>query len=412
MGAVYEAVDERLGHTIALKQMTVAGSHFVTAFEREARLLARLRHPSLPKVMDHFPDPAGHFLIMEFIPGTDLLEVLHQRSQPFPVAEVLPWAEHILAALEYLHRQQIIHRDIKPQNMKLTATEEIVLLDFGLAKHVLSGSVQAFTPQYAPLEQIQGTGTDPRSDLYSLAATLYHLLTGSSPEDALTRASTVAYQQPDPLRPAHQVNPAVPVAVSKVLTRGLAIHAKDRFASAAEMRAALRQATSRPPQAVQTGKTVTQQPAPKTRKQSPKKPALVWVSGLLLLVLLVVGGAGGAWWMQQNGGEEALDEPGVVGLADATSTTTAEPTATDTPELADTTTATAEPTSTVTATIVTDPTEADAFPTNITVIKPEVTPTLATVTPQSFREGETLSHPECGTMARRRSEEEDHGTDG
>ena len=122
MGAVYEAVDQRLGATVALKQMTVSGAGVSAAFEREAHILAGLRHPALPKVSDFFSDGPSQFLVMEFIPGTDLGTLLAQRDRPFPVEEVLRWAEQALAVLAYLHVQSppIIHRDIKPQNVKLT----------------------------------------------------------------------------------------------------------------------------------------------------------------------------------------------------------------------------------------------------------------------------------------------------
>src|SRR5512138_2085700 len=194
MGAVYLARDQRLGNTVALKETFFADTALLAAFEREARLLAGLRHPALPKVIDHFADSKGQFLVMEYIPGDDLHDLL-EESGPASLSDVLQWADQLLDALDYLHTQQppIIHRDIKPQNLKLTERGQIILLDFGLAKGAASGMTQAtgsssilgYTPGYAALEQIQGTGTDPRSDLYSLAATLYILMTGAAPPTAL-----------------------------------------------------------------------------------------------------------------------------------------------------------------------------------------------------------------------------------
>src|SRR6266516_2176098 len=184
MGAVYEALDERLDTNVALKETLFADERLRKQFEREARLLARMHHPALPRVSDHFNEGDGEFLIMQFIAGDDLSAMLAQRKGPFPLAEVLKWADQLLDALDYLHTQdpQIVHRDIKPQNLKLTGRGQIILLDFGLAKGqageisriTTAASIFGYTPNYAPLEQIQGLGTDPRSDLYALAATFYH----------------------------------------------------------------------------------------------------------------------------------------------------------------------------------------------------------------------------------------------
>ena len=249
MGAVYEALDQRLDTTVALKETLFTDERLRKQFEREARLLARLHHPALPRVSDHFSEGDGQFLVMQFIPGDDLSEMMNRKRGPFPADQVLTWADQLLDALDYLHTQdpQIVHRDIKPQNLKLTSRGQIILLDFGLAKGqagdisrvTTAASIFGYTPNYAPLEQIQGLGTDPRSDLYSLGATIYHLMTGVKPPDALTRAAALVNGQPDPLTPASVANPAIARDVDAVLSKAMAQSRDQRFANAADMRKAL-----------------------------------------------------------------------------------------------------------------------------------------------------------------------------
>jgi formylglycine-generating enzyme required for sulfatase activity len=253
MGIVYEALDQRVNCLVALKE-TSAGddNESRSAFEREAALLANLRHSALPKVMDYFTEGDGDFLVMEFIPGYDLAELLELRGSPFPQSQVMRWADDLLKVVEYLHSQNppILHRDIKPSNLKLTKQGEIFLLDFGLAKGstgqmktlVTSRSVRGYTPVYASLEQIHGHGTDQRSDLYSLAATLYHLLTAIAPIDAPKRFSVVEDEQADPLEPIEKVNPQVSANVAAVIHRGMSINRRQRPATASEVRKALRNA--------------------------------------------------------------------------------------------------------------------------------------------------------------------------
>lgn len=251
MGAVYEAIDLRLGHTVALKQTLTNDEEQWKQFEHEARLMAWLNHPVLPRVSDYFTEGHRAFFVMQFVAGSDLAAILAQQPGPLPRNAVVAWADQLLDALIYLHthERQIIHRDIKPHNLKITPTGQIVLLDFGLAKtqsadpsgSISCTSVFGYTPRYAPLEQIQDTGTSPQSDIYALGATLYHLLTGVKPPDALARATALVSARPNPLKPANEVNPAVGLELAEILTRAMAQNPDERYSSAAEFREALRQ---------------------------------------------------------------------------------------------------------------------------------------------------------------------------
>ena len=259
MGEVYLAVDQRLGSAVALKRTFFSDDALLgNAFEREARTLARLRHPVLPKVSDHFNDEGTQYLVMEHISGEDISKRLESMNKPFPLSWVLFWADQLLDSLTYLHTHEppIIHRDIKPQNLKLTDENHIVLLDFGLSKNstgetraVTTGgggsSIVGYTPHYAPMEQIRGTGTDARSDLYSLAATLYQILTGSVPPDALTRADSLINGLPDPVTPISDINKEVSKGISDVIIKAMAISQEQRYKTAREMQKALRDAYAR-----------------------------------------------------------------------------------------------------------------------------------------------------------------------
>lgn len=267
MGAVYEALDIDLSRNVAIKETFAQSDEERRYFKREASLLANLRHYVLPKVMVHFEQKGSQFLVMEYIPGNDLLHILvkERKNVPFDIPEVMAWIDDLFDALIYLHKQKtpIIHRDIKPANMKLTPEGDIILIDFGLAKgksgqmSYMSQSIAGYTPSYASLEQILRSNwqlaeslsslypkrvehelkadTDPRSDLYSVGATLYHLLTGKPPKDSYNRAIAIWSGKPDLLLPPISLNPNLPDMLNNILLKAMALHREDRFDDAAQM---------------------------------------------------------------------------------------------------------------------------------------------------------------------------------
>jgi serine/threonine-protein kinase len=252
MGAVYKAEDLVLeGRFCAVKEMWTDTSspsdleQVQEQFRREASVLARLDHPNLPKVSDYFAEANRDYLVMDFVPGKDLKELMDEarnRGRFLSEDQVLGWAAQILDALEYLHTQDppVLHRDIKPANIKLTPSGTIKLVDFGLVKLMAPDKERTVTvlqgrgtAQYTPLEQYGGdTGhTDVRSDIYSLGATLYHLLTNQSPVDAKTR-----YLQPHTFQIPRDLNPALSLRTERAILRAIEMHPDNRLSSIREFR--------------------------------------------------------------------------------------------------------------------------------------------------------------------------------
>lgn len=244
------AIDQRFENRVAIKETFYNDPALSEAFKREARLLNNLHHPVLPHVSDFFSENGADFLVMEFIEGEDLSETL-KRGMSLPSADVLRWANQLLDALDFLHSQNppIIHRDIKPQNLKITTRGDIVLLDFGLAKIETNEvqethSVFGYSKIYSPLEQIEDMGTDARSDIFSLGATGYHLLTGRPPVDAVRRAAAIVNGDADPLEPASFYNSEITPALDHILMTALALNPNERYGSAFAMKTALEYALS------------------------------------------------------------------------------------------------------------------------------------------------------------------------
>jgi serine/threonine-protein kinase len=264
MGAVYRAEDLRLeGRQCAVKEISLemeptesARAQAHEQFYREASILARLDHPNLPKVSDYFTQDQREFLVMDFVPGRDLKDLMDEKrrqGKTLPEKQVLTWAAQLCDALDYLHSQNppVLHRDIKPANIKLTPSGTIKLVDFGLVKLMVPDDATTITivqgrgtVQYTPLEQYGGdTGhTDARSDIYSLSATLYHLLTNQPPLDAKQR-----FLRPQSLVPPRKLNPRLSLRTERAMLHALRMHPEQRPDSVATFRAELLGSAPLPP---------------------------------------------------------------------------------------------------------------------------------------------------------------------
>ena len=242
MGAVYEAWDANLNVGVAVKENLFTTEEFARQFYKEATILASLRHPNLPRVTDHFVIRGqGQYLVMDFIQGKDLRERIEGNGL-IAEGEAVPWFMEVADALAYLHSRKpysILHRDIKPGNIKIQPDGRAVLVDFGLAKvddksESTTTGAKAMTPGFSPPEQY-GTGrTDSRTDIYSLGATMYACLTGAIPEDSLERA-----MGREELTPLRKRSPRVTAALARAIEKALAVRPDERYQSMVEFAAAL-----------------------------------------------------------------------------------------------------------------------------------------------------------------------------
>ncbi len=278
MGDIYRAWDLTFNMPVALKEMRPQPDldeklqqPLREQFFREAKTVAQLQHPNLVNVTDYFVESDYDYLVMRFVDGVDL-ETIIEKEGALPEEHVLAWADQLLDALQYIHRQNIIHRDIKPANIIIQDDGTPVLVDFGLVKlwdvndprtQVVIGGMG--TPRYAPPEQYGGNtnSTEPRSDLYSLCATLHHALTGNAPPHLSQLLSGQA------LPPPMTVNANVSPHVSQAIMKGMSLNLEDRHQSAEALRQALH-----------------------PRVSTNKFPLPMWAIALIAFFILLFGGTG------------------------------------------------------------------------------------------------------------------------
>ena len=300
MGSIYLADDLRLeGRLCALKEVEYDRGlpqrvleEARDQFLREATVLARLDHPNLPKVSDFFSNGPRDYLIMDYVPGKDLRELMMEarRGKTFlDERRVLGWASQLADALSYLHRQDppIIHRDIKPSNLKIMPNGLIKLVDFGLVKILAPDEVTITiiqgqgTALYTPLEQYGGNDahTDARADVYSFGATLYHVLTNDPPVEARKR-----FLDPESLIPPREINPSISPRTERAVLWAMALHPDDRPASMEALGEVLFGSRDFP------APPLLRRPLQRSPWEfvlSPPESFLLWAAGGLLLLSLV-----------------------------------------------------------------------------------------------------------------------------
>ncbi len=310
MGSVYKSLDENLGIPVAVKENLFTTEEYARQFRREATILAGLRHSNLPRVTDHFVIAGqGQYLVMDYIDGDDLHTRIEKGNLPSERLAV-DWARQICDALNYLHTRQppVVHRDIKPGNIRITSEGRAVLVDFGLAR-LMEGpttttGAKAMTPGYSPPEQYGASRTDSRTDIYALAATMYTLLTGAMPEDGLERA--LGQRTLTRLRAR---NPKISAGVAAAIEKALEVLPENRFQLIGDFQKALALSVPPTPQAstvsspVKVRPPAAAAPPPKAPPPKPRKPAasassqpqrgFPWgcaLSGLFVLILFIAGG--------------------------------------------------------------------------------------------------------------------------
>jgi serine/threonine protein kinase len=250
MGAVYFARDQQLSNLpVAVKEMRVQSGdehlqrQAIEQFRQEAQFLSVLDHPNLVKVFDFFIQNGRYYLVMGYIKGRTLRELLRTQTEFFPLKLLLEWTVQLVDVLHYLHSQNppILFRDVKPSNIIVDADNRLRLIDFGIARCLHPDEATATFLQgmgsadYCPLEQYQGVGgTDQRSDIYSLGATLYHLLTLKVPP----RAGELAAENKKVPSP-RMLNPSIEPALEDLVVNMMAVYKQDRYGSMTQVRAAL-----------------------------------------------------------------------------------------------------------------------------------------------------------------------------
>ncbi len=318
MARVFLAHDRLLDRQVAVKVLSdpyASDPQFVERFRREASAAAGLNHPNIVAVYDRGEAEGSYYIVMEYMSGPDLKRVIRARA-PLPPLEAIDYAQQILAALGAAHRRDVIHRDVKPQNVLVAEDGHLKVTDFGIARAGADGGMTEAgsvigTAQYLSPEQARGDEVTAASDCYAVGIVLYEMLTGRVPFDG-ERAVTVAMKQiNDPPTPPRTLEGAIPIVLEDVVLRSLAKRPSERYRTAEEMSHALGEAraaiesggttrvlpASGPPTAQTrvtdpvTGQTRVGPPPPRQPPAPPRRRRWPLIVGILVLLAIVAGGA-------------------------------------------------------------------------------------------------------------------------
>jgi hypothetical protein len=273
MSTVFRATDPNLRRPVAIKLIHThlsSNEEFVRRFEEEAAAVAQLNHPNIIKVYDFNNDNDLYYMVLEYVPGEtlkDRLKRLNKSNRRMGVEEVVDVAASICDAVDYAHKRGMIHRDIKPANVMLSTQGRAVLMDFGVAKilggqqHTATGAVIG-TAAYMSPEQARGERPDERSDIYSLGVMLFEMVSGRPPFEADSAMTTMMMHVSDPVPDLDEIAPGTPVALKRICEKALEKNRENRFQTAAQMAAALRNALTQQEEAAPEMTFIEAEPAP------------------------------------------------------------------------------------------------------------------------------------------------------
>jgi serine/threonine-protein kinase len=317
MAEVYLARDRLLDRLVAIKILFpeyATDPSFVARFRREAQAAANLNHPNIVGVYDWGKERGTYYIVMEYVDGRTVSEILRAEG-PIEPKRAAAIAADVAAALGFAHRKGVVHRDVKPGNVLITASGEVKVADFGIARALTSkgeedltqaGSVMGTATYFSP-EQAQGKQVDPRSDLYSLGVVLYEMASGRPPFHAESPVAIAYKHVQEPLPPLHERVPDIPPAYEAIATRALAKDPDDRYPDAGAMRADLLRfrdgkplasgpvvaaapTTPARPQPAVVAPPPTVAPPPRPAEPPPPRKRTGWLFVVILLLLALLGG--------------------------------------------------------------------------------------------------------------------------